>query len=265
MNITASLSKFDIVDKNGQSIPFTINPFQQKFIDEMTGRDIILKARQIGYSSLILGLFTLDFILKENSRSVCISHDSPSAQRLLDRVKYFLKSAEEKGLELDLKYNSRSELVNGKKNSTFYIGASGSKSFGRGDTLTNLHLSEFAFYPDPEKLLASVLQAVVPDGRVIIESTANGLNFFHEFWDKSVNGESGFKAHFYGNDFYNAEFLAQKQNELGELYKQEYPTTALEAFLSSGNPFFDKEALDYYRQHVQEPIETFKGYYDLPI
>lgn len=265
MNYTDNISKFNIVDKNGQSVPFTVNPFQQKFLDEMTGKDIILKARQIGYSSLVLGIFTLDFLLKENSRSVCISHDGPSAQRLLDRVKYFLKSAEEQGLAINLKYNSRAELVNAEKNSTFYIGASGSKSFGRGDTLTNLHLSEFAFYPDSEKLLASVLQAVVPDGRVIIESTANGLNFFHEYWNRSVNGETSFKTHFYGNDFYDPAFLEQKQSELGDLFKQEYPATALEAFLSSGNPFFDRQSLEHYRNNIKEPLETYGGYYDLLI
>jgi hypothetical protein len=256
MNYTTSLSKFTIVNKDGQSVSFEVNAFQRKFLDAMTGKDIILKARQIGYSSLILGLFTLDFLLKENSRSVCISHDAPSAQRLLDRVKYFLKSAEEKGLQLDLKYNSRSELVNASKNSTFYIGAAGSKSFGRGDTLTNLHLSEFSFYPDCEKLLASVLQAVVPGGRTIIESTANGSNYFKTFWDKTKRGETGFTGHFFGNDFYSQAFLDQKKQELGEdLYHQEYPLTDSEAFILSGDCFFDKIKLSQYLDQVKPTID----------
>lgn len=265
MNYLKNLSKFNIVNKEGQSVPFVANKFQEKFVNDMSGRDVILKARQCGFSSLILAIFTLDFILKENSRSVVISHDSPSAQKLLDRVKYFIKSAEDNGLLINLKYNSKNEMVNSDKNSSFYIGASGSKSFGRGDTLTNLHLSEFAFYPDPKAMLASALQAVVPTGRVVIESTANGMNYFKEFWDNSKAGQTGFKTHFFDNSFYSTEFLNQKKMELAELFSQEYPLTDTEAFLSSGNPFFDQEALKFYLTTVTDPIQTFPTYYDLQI
>lgn len=266
MNYIKNLSKFDIVSKEGQTVSFNANKEQQLFIASMTGKDVILKSRQIGFSSVILGIFTLDFLLKENSRSVCISHDSPSSQKLLDKVKFFIQSAEQKGLAINLKYNSRNELVNSDKNSSFYIGASGNKSFGRGDTLTNLHLSEFAFYDDQEAMLASVLQAVVPSGRVIIESTANGMNYFKTFWDKSKVGETGFKTHFFDNSFYSKEFLEQKKRELGDLlFKQEYPATDLEAFASTGSPFFDREALQYYLKNIQEPTASFQTFYDLPI
>jgi hypothetical protein len=266
MNYIKALSKFEIVNKDGQAVSFTPNKFQQKYLDEMTNRDIILKVRQVGFSSLILGIFTLDFLLNDNSRSVCISHDAQSAQKLLDRVKYFIRSAEEQGLLINLKYNSRNELVNAEKNSSFYIGQAGSKSFGRGDTLNNLHLSEFAFYDDPERMLSSVLQAVVPTGRVVIETTANGMNYFKNFWDKSKAGETNFKAHFFDNSFYSKEFLDQKRKELEEQqFKQEYPSTDTEAFISSGRPFFDREALRFYLDNTKEPIETFNTFYDLQI
>lgn len=263
MNYIDNLMKFNIVNKEGQSIPFSVNDEQKRFIENMTGKDVILKSRQIGFSSLIEGIFTLDFLLKENSRSVCISHDAISAQKLLDRVKYFIKSAEEKGLQVNLKYNSRNELVNSDKNSSFYIGQAGSKSFGRGDTLNNLHLSEFAFYPNPELLLSSVLQSVVPGGRVIIESTANGMNYYKAFWDKAKAGQNNFTPHFFDNTFYSEEFLAEKKLELGDMFPQEYPTTDIEAFLSSGNPFFDKEALAWYLTQIKQPIATYPTHYDL--
>lgn len=263
MNYISAIKKFDIVNKEGQSVPFVVNKFQDIFLRDMSGRDMILKARQCGFSSLILAIFTLDFLGKENSRSVVISHDSPSAQKLLDRVKQYIESVKQKGFPVNLKYNSKNEMVNSEKNSSFYIGAAGSKSFGRGDTLTNLHLSEFAFYPDPKSMLASALQAVVPTGRVIIESTANGMNYYKDFWDRSKSGESGFKTHFFDNSFYSPEFLEQKKKELAELYPQEYPATDTEAFLSSGNPFFDMEALKYYLGEVKDPVQSFPTHYDL--
>jgi hypothetical protein len=265
VNYTKALSKFDIVNKEGLSVPFILNKEQQQFLDSMTGRDVILKARQIGFSSLILGIFTIDFLLKANSRGVIISHDTNSSQKLLDRAKYFLDSAQRKGLAVNLKYNNRSELINSDNNASLYIGTPQSKSFGRGDTIHSLHLSEFAFYDDPQRLLASVLQAVVPDGRVIIESTANGTNYFKQFWDLAKTKQNGFITHFFDNTHYSPEFLKQKQSELGDLYPQEYPSTDIEAFLSSGNPFFNKEALQVYLQQIAEPIATYATSYDLPL
>lgn len=266
MDYKKNIAKFDIVNKEGQSVNFVLNAIQERLISGLTGRDIVLKARQIGCSSAILAMFTLDFLGQENSRSVCLSQDTQAAQRLLDRVKYFIKSAEDKGLAVNLKYNSRNEMVNDDKNSTFYIGQAGSKSFGRGDTLTNLHISEWAFFNDPEAFLASALQAVVPHGRVVIESTPNGTNYFKTFWDKSKKGETGFKTHFFDRTFYSQEFLDQKKKELGDqLFEQEYPANDLDCFLSSGNPFFDTEAMKYFLSNIKEPLQTFTGYYDLPL
>lgn len=257
MNYLNAISKFEIVDKEGKSVSFIPNEPQKVFYNSLTGKDIILKSRQLGFSSLILAMFTIDFLLKENSRSVCISHDAPSAQKLLDRVKYFLDSAQKKGLNLNLKYNSRNEMVNSDKNSTFYLGQAGSKTFGRGDTLTNLHLSEFAFYEDPERLLASVLQALVPTGRAIIETTPNGINFFKSFWDRSKAGETGFKTHFFANNFYSGEFLNQKKKELGErLFRQEYPSNDAECFLTSGDPFFDMDKLQLYLSRATDSLRV---------
>ena len=260
------ISKFDIISKEGTSVPFIPNKPQRELLKDMENKNIVLKARQIGFSSLILAMFTIDFLTLENSRSIVISHDGDSALKLLDRVKFYITSAEEKGLQVNMKYNSRQEMMNADKNSSFYIGKAGSKSFGRGDTINNLHLSEFAFYPDPELLLSSVLQAVVPTGKVFIESTANGMNFYKTLWDESVSGARPFRTHFYGNKFYDEEFLKEKKRELGEeLFKQEYPETALEAFISSGNPFFDRKALELYARQVKEPERTFETYYDLSI
>lgn len=267
MNYAKAIAKFEIVDKSNKSVPFLVNKEQQKLLDEMTGRDVILKCRQIGFSSLILGIFSVDFLLRENWRGVILSHDGESAQILLDKAKGLIKSAEDKGLMVKLKYNSRHEIVNELKNSSLYIGKAGSKSFGRGDTLSALHLSEFAWLENPQRLLASILQAVTQDfSKVFIESTANGLNFFKEFWDRTVAGQTGFKAYFFGRDHYSQKFLEQKEQELGsELFLQEYPSNPTESFLSSGNPFFDKQAMSHYLDLIKDPIESFQTYHDLLI
>lgn len=249
---------FKIVNKEGQTVPFILNPIQTKYLTEdFTGSDIILKARQQGFSSVILGLFTKRFLTVQNTYNVVVADNADNAEGLLARVKFFIQCFCDKNnipVEKVLKYNSKYHLYLEQLNSTYIIGTAENKEVGRSKTITNLHLSEGAFYPDLEKILASVVQAVVPNGTKIIETTANGFNLFKDYWEKTKRGETPFKAHFYpANAFYSQEVLQQKERELGRLYKQEYPDKDIEAFISSSESYFDSEALEYYINQVKEP------------
>lgn len=249
---------FRIVDKTGTDVPFVLNKVQERYLQEGTGRDVILKARQQGFSSLILAIFTYDFLSVENSLSVIVADIANNASDLLDRVKFYLKAVEDKaGAKIPLRYNSKYELYNEQNHARYIIGTADNRDFGRSKTITNLHLSEFAFYPDAEKLFAGVMQAVVPSGRVVVETTANGFNYFKDFWDRCERGETNFKPLFFkASDFYSQEFLEDKKKELGRMYSQEYPESFAEAFLSSGETYFDKDALKYYMDNIKKPERT---------
>jgi hypothetical protein len=166
-----------------------------------------------------------------------------------------------------MKYNTRNELYNNTMRSKYTIGTAQNVQFGRSKTISNLHLSEGAFFPDMQKILASALQAVTPDGRAIIETTANGYNFFRDFWIDCMQGRRNFKPIFYGaSSFYDQEFLASKKLELDRDFQQEYPENWMEAFLASGDTYFTKEALEYYLKEAIDPIKELKyGEYDLSL
>lgn len=252
-----------IVDKSSVEVPFILNSVQKKYlVEDMSGRDVILKARQQGFSSVILAIFTLDFIAKDNTRNVIVADIADNATELLDRVKFYLKVFEERsGIKVPLKYNSKYELYNEGNGSRYTIGTADNSEFGRSKTITNLHLSEFAFYSNPEKLFAGAMQAVVPDGRIIMETTANGFGFFKSFWEDCKNGDRPFKPLFYkASDFYSKEFLDNKRHELKELFTQEYPETDIEAFLASGEQYFDQVALKRYLELAREPIQQGQIY-----
>lgn len=250
--------RLSIIDKTGTECPFILNAVQNSFIEKATGKDIILKARQQGFSSLILGMFTADFLLKENSLSVVVADITDNANDLLARVKWYIKSYEAKtNTKVPLKYNSKRELHNAANNARYIIGTAENTDFGRSKTITNLHLSEGFFYPHFRQLLASASSAVVPGGKQIIESTANGFNEGKTFYDESVLGETGFKAHFFpAQDFYDAEFLAERKKALGRLYPQEFPSDPLEAFITSGDTYFDTEAMRWYLTQTREPLHA---------
>lgn len=245
-----------IIDKTGTEVPFALNDIQNKFVEVATGKDIILKARQQGFSSEILGAFTGDFIYRENSLSVVIADIADNAQDLLSRVKHYIKSWEQKNkVKVPLKYNSKYELQNAANNARYIIGTAENADFGRSKTITNLHMSEAAFYKQFTKLQASAGTALVPNGRFVIETTANGFNEFKTFYNASERGETEFTPHFFrASNFYTQEFLEAEQKRLGRLFQQEYPETAQEAFLTSGDTYFDTDAMRWYLENVKEPI-----------
>lgn len=247
--------KLQIVNKKQETVPFTLNKVQQDFLDTLGGRDIVLKARQMGFSSIILAMFTADFLLLENTYNVVVADVDDNAMGLLSRVKFFIQTYEQKtGRKVPLKYNSRTELFLPEMNNYYKIGSAKNTEFGRSKTITNLHLSELAFYHNPEAIFGSAIQAVIPTGRVIIETTANGFNWFKELWDRS--GERGFKKHFYNPKWeYDSAYLEEKKKELERLFPQEYPMTEEEAFLTSGDLYFKQEALREYLHDIKEPIK----------
>ena len=277
-------TSFPIINKQAEEVPFILNKAQIKFLENMTGRDIILKARQEGFSSFILALFTFDFLFKPNSVNVSLSYESGAAEKLLDKVKLYIKD-----LGVPMKYNSRNEMSNELNGSTFYIGTAAALNTGRGQTITNLHASEVAFYKDGYKLMTGLLQSVPRTGRVILESTANGMgNYFHKEWNRGVAGDGAFTPHFFSwtaHDEYQIpidKFFKPTQEETAEMiefglskeqinwkrekvkqfktideFNQEYPITPEVAFISSGNPVFDIKVLYKMSKLATEP--KYKG------
>lgn len=232
-------------------------------------REIILKARQEGFSSLILALFAADFLFRPYSVSICISHKKGATEILFKKVKFYLQSyCEKNGITMKdlLKKETTGMIENRLNNSVFYIGTAGSKVGGRGASARNIHFSEAAFYQDTELITASEIiiataQQVHQDqGMIFIESTANGEgNYYQEEWERAQDGLSTYIPRFYGWDkFYTKEWVEKKRKDFPNdmLWKQEYPLTPEEAFRTSGSPFFDLEALNRLEDEKTPPIQT---------
>lgn len=246
--------RLTIIDKEGQNVPFKLNAIQKAYVEKSSNRDIILKARQQGFSSIILAAFTADFLLKENSNSVVVADKADNAMSLLRRVKQYIQAYEKiTKTKVPLKYNSTYRLENQANGATYTIGTAQEQDFGRSRTITNLHLSEAAFYPNLPSLLAGAAQAVVPSGKLIIETTANGFNAFKTLWDDSVLHNTAYQPLFFkASDFYDSATLEQKRKELGQrLFNQEYPDTPETAFITSGDTYFDQDAMSYYLESVK--------------
>lgn len=166
---------FRIQNKQGTSVDFKLNPSQRAYDVVRTKRDAIPKARQKGFSTLGIAYQLVDCLTIEGTRAVLISHEATATRRLLDRATYYLENI--KGPDAQLGRHSRNEISFPKTGSTYFIGTAGAKSFGRGDTITHLHISEYAWWEsDALEKVAGLFQAVPMTGTIRIESTGNGRN-----------------------------------------------------------------------------------------
>jgi hypothetical protein len=261
---------FTIINKDKKEVPFILNKAQVHFLENLTERNVILKARKMGFSSVLLAVACIKFIFGENERCVSMSFDKEASMKQLERAKHFIKSYERKNqTQVPFKYATKSELVwEGRREDTTFtnalrIGTAKSTGFGRGDDITFLHLTEVSLADHLDQLLAGVGEAVVHNTIITLETTANGYNEFKTFWDEASAGARNYKALFYDPTWeYDKEFLDKKEAELGRLYTQEFPMTPEEAFIASGNLYFDKTNLADLLKETKEAktIDGFRRY-----
>lgn len=195
-------------EEDGMVIPFKPNRAQRRFIKRLWYRNIILKARQLGFSTLV-SIVWLDYALfNSNVRCGIVAHDRSSAEVIFrDKVKFaydnlppLLKAA------MPLARDSASELLFAHNNSSIRVGTS-----MRSGTIHRLHVSEFgkicAKYPDKAReVVTGSIPAVPATGIIVIESTAEGAEgHFHDMTQRALKGQmegrpltaKDYRMHFY--------------------------------------------------------------------
>jgi len=263
---------FKIIDKNKEPVSFFANPAQhslnwhmQYYLDIL-----VLKARKMGFSSDALGIAVTKFLMGHNEKCISMSFDQTASEKQLARAKYYINSYEKKNkVKIPYKYNSKNQMVyegtyinkDGEEESfqnILQVGTARNTDFGRGDDITFLHLTEVSL-ADVLSLMAGVGEACLPGAHKIFETTAAGFNEYKKFWDAAMRGDNDFAALFYSPYWeYSQEYVEKKRRDLGRLGAQEFPLTALEAFLTSGLPYFDQMAMIQYQKETLQikPIEA---------
>lgn len=193
-----------IIDNNGNSIPFVLNPEQEQFINEMEKYNILLKGRQIGFTTLSLGYMLWSAITRPDTNYLMMTHHNKVTQSLLRKLNKMYKSLpHERYPDLFPKkvISNRDEIYFANGSRVQVATASGEDSIS-GNTFQLIHLSEMAKYPNEqqEEIIATSIPALAknPDSKIIIESTGMGFNYYQEMFMKAWRGkESVWKSFFY--------------------------------------------------------------------
>ncbi len=291
-----------IRNKNGQVVSLKLNTPQIKYYNIIKMlheqhkpiRIIILKARQMGFSTETEAIIFKNVVTKHNYNAGIVAHKEDSTANLFNMSKRMYEYLPDEIKPTQKKSNAKELVFNNDTgtglDSKMKCMTAGGKGIGRSDTFNALHLSELAFWQgDKKEILTGLFQAVpstTNDTMIIIESTANGFEYFKEMWDKAVAGENDFYPLFIGwNELeeyqlpYTGFELTEDEKELQKVYgltleqltwrrwciknncggdidtfKQEYPICPEEAFLSTGKCYFDKEKIIKRIKNILQPI-----------
>lgn len=190
-----------ITDNNNELIPFKWNDAQKDFWKNRGRFNIIAKTRQLGFSTMMLGIMLWSAIRLPNSDYLMIADKGENTQNLFQRLKDMYDSLPDE-IKIKQKRSNKYELLleNGSRIS---VQTAGHKELGRGFSCQIIHLSEFAFWTDDaqERGLISLEQALLKnkDAFLCIESTSNGIgNKYYQIYKDAEKGNSKYKAFFYG-------------------------------------------------------------------
>ncbi len=181
-------STYQIVNREGLSIPFRMNPIQADVLQNLHNRNIILKARQLGMTTFSV-LYMLDECLwNRNLSAGIVSYSLQHAQHIFKKII---------GHALDTIRPELKPLIGVVNRSAHEITFNNGSSLRvdttlRGGTNQLVLVSEFgktcARSPQKaEEIITGSLQSVSKDGRIIIESTGEGNSgFFCELINNAV-------------------------------------------------------------------------------
>lgn len=291
-----------ITTKDGQFEKFKLNYPQKKLMDiieqnlknKKPVRVRVLKARQMGFSTLISALGFWWSAMNENSTYAVVAHTASSASSIFEKNKIFYDNLPKVLRPQTNKFNSEQVSFNidggGGLRSKIFFGTAGGGELFRGQTILFLHKSEIAFWEDKTGQLKKSLNATVPYApftAIIEETTANGYNEFKDSWDRSIRGEDDYTPLFVGwnemeeyavtpppnFELTDKELKMQMDHDLTDAqiywrrlkinndydgnelwFQQEYPLTPEEAFIASGSGVFDSETIRQGYLNAREPI-----------
>lgn len=281
---------YRVKDKRGKFVQFIPNKGQLAFLTNKKGRDIILKGRQIGFTTLSC-VYGFDRALWDSWRSGIMAHKLETVKKIFEIVKNINEFFKKDWGSL---YSPEEENNNTTRISWLDLKSSIEVAFDfQGITLMFLHSSETAYTED--KRLSNSLQAVPETGEVVLESTPAGRGgFYYNTWQtfKKYGNDAPYKGHFFPwyemypenpelfisdsplvyserelelkniYDLKDHHIIWRRRKILGDFSGDEdefdiqYPTDDTTAFLAGQNCIFSQQVLKLQESFLTDPIHT---------
>jgi hypothetical protein len=266
---------YRIKTKDGSEIPFRMNADQERFISERHGFDIVLKARQKGFTTVIQLDMLDDCLFVPNTAAGVIAHNLQDAEAFFaDKIKFAYDGLPPEFREKVSATNDTVRSLKFSNGSSIRVGTS-----LRSGTLQRLHVSEYgklcAKFPEKAREVKSGAFNTVQVGQSItVESTAEGhAGHFYELTkaaqDRAKEGreltELDFKFHFapwWTSPEYSLEGGVTETTEQGEYFTKLEASQSVTLSREQRNWYIKKteqQGGDMKREYPSTPEEAFEA------
>jgi len=262
--------------KTGERFTFTLNDaeagwyWQRKVLDDWRAHPLsmVLKARQIGITWLAAGYALWKLLTMPGTRALIVSINEDEAIKVVNRLfDMFNSLPDHLRFEAQITKPTRGARPTTLIEFTFpdgrlssVVGLPSTRRAGHGETATIVLLDEYARHEYARESWKALFPTADNGGQLIVISTANGVsneltgegNFFHHLW---VNQESyGIEGQFLAWDlhpdrdegWYETHARALPSADRAE----QFPRNPEDAFINTGECWFDLEALAWYSEHA---------------
>ena len=237
-------------------IPFELYEFQEKSVREFKDHrfNIILKARQLGISTLTAGYALWLMTFHQDKNVLVIATKQEVAKNLVTKVRVmhanlpsWLKQPCVEDNKLNLRYRNGSQIK----------AVSSGPEAARSEALSLLILDEAAFIDKIDEIWTASQQTLTTGGSCIALSTPNGVgNWFHRTWVEAEDATGMFnpiKLHWTVHPDRGQEWRDEQDTLLG-------PSNAAQEcdcdFLTSGTGVIDPIILEKMRKSLCiDPVE----------
>ena len=254
---TYFLGKYGIIQHPVKGkVNFNLYDFQEKSLKSFMEHDynIVLKARQLGLSTLTAGYALWMMTFQPDKNILVIATKQETAKNLVTKVRVmhanlpgWLKQPCVEDNKLSLRYKNGSQIK----------AVASSEESGRSEALSLLIIDEAAFIDKIDTIWGASQQTLATGGRALVISTPNGVgNFFHKTWVDAENGVNDFnfiKLHWSVHPEREQEWRDEQDKLLGpSLAAQECDCD----FITSGRGVIDGLLLEQMKESsVREPME----------
>ena len=237
-------------------IPFELYDFQDKVVKEFQEHrmNVILKARQLGISTLTAGYSLWMMTFQQDKNILVIATKQEVAKNLVTKVRVmhanlpsWLKQRCVEDNKLNLRYRNGSQIK----------AVSSGPEAARSEALSLLILDEAAFIDKIDDIWTAAQSTLTTGGQCIALSTPNGVgNWFHKTWVEAEEGRGLFnpiKLHWTVHPDREEAWRKEQDTLLG------IGSAAQECdcdFLTSGTGVIDATLLENLRKnHCKDPLE----------
>lgn len=184
-------------------VPFVLTDLQKTLHYEAARKTVVLKGRGAKSTRYWLARGFAKAVVKGGVTMRVVPHDTDAEEELFNDLKIFYENLPDHLRPLTRYYSKElihfhdpAKEVYDSRITTLLV-APGHETKGRSMTITDLILTELPFWRCDQDVAVTSLTEALRGGRVVSESTANGLEQHYKFYSQGKKGEGGWKAFFF--------------------------------------------------------------------